>query len=138
MPLEMKTVSTYNIALESKISNNSNDVLIFKNSPLPVSAKRIFVIGPNDAIKLSLVQYWDENEPFRLGKIKIGPYNNSENWNVELLIENRSNGTIAIKTKNTANNKDLKFVFEKEPTKYEYNAEEQKKMLNSITINTIF
>jgi molecular chaperone DnaK (HSP70) len=138
MPLELNTVSSYNIALQKPSHSNDNDILIFKNSPLPISAKRIYRIGPNEILKFALVQYWDENEIFKLGTIKIGPFQNIENWTVELFVENRSNGTIAVKVKSATNGKDLKFSFEKEESKYEYNAEDQRKLLNSITINNIF
>lgn len=138
MPIELKTVSTYNIAIQCNDSVKEFDLLIFKNSPLPIQAKRIYSLRTNEKIGLKIVQYWDENEVFKLGTINIGPYPNTENWKIELQLENRSNGTIGVKVKNTANGKDLKFSFEKEQSKYEYNVEEQKKLLNSITINNIY
>jgi len=137
VPLELKTVSTYNIAILGNASSKDFDLLIFKNSPLPIQAQRFYTLKPNEKIDLKIVQYWDENDVFALGTLHIGPYLNDDDWRIELLIENRSNETMGVKVKNTANGKDLKFSFDKEQSKYVYNTEEQKKLLNTLTINTI-
>jgi molecular chaperone DnaK (HSP70) len=139
MPLELTSVSTYNIALRNKQdTNDTNDLLIYKNSPLPVQAKRVYQLAPGKKLALSLLQYWDEKDVFLLGELQIGPYANTEVWALELAIENRANGTIGVKLKNTANGKDLKFNFEKEHAKYEYDAVSQKKLLDDLIINNIY
>jgi molecular chaperone DnaK (HSP70) len=139
MPLELSSVSTYNIALGNKLeSNKANDLLIYKNSPLPILAKRIYQLAPGKELAFSLMQYWDEKDVFLLGEIQIGPFDNTEVWTLELAIENRANGTIGVKLKNSGNGKDLKFNFEKEHAKYEYDATSQKKLLDDIIINNIY
>lgn len=137
--IELKSVSTYNIAVRNELlGQKQNDVLIYKNSPLPTQAKRIYSISPGANLNLLVVQYWNEEEVIKLGTIKIGPYNNQENWAIELLVENRANGTIGLKVKQVATATDLKFIFEKEKAKHEYDATAQKKILEEVVINNIY
>jgi molecular chaperone DnaK len=138
-PLELKSVSSYNIAIKIKDDPKSqNDILIYKNSPLPITGKRIIRILQGQIINLQLVQYWDTSEVFPVGIIKIGPYSDLHNWNIELSVENRSNGTIGLKVRNVDSHRDLPFEFFKEESKYKYNFKEQKKLIDSVTINNIY
>lgn len=138
MPLELKSVSTYNIAITKNDATDVKDILIHKNTPLPVIAKRIISINAGQTISFRLTQFWDESHLFPLGKIVLGPYSNSSNTDIELSVENRSNGTIGLKVKNINNDQQLKFNFEKERSEHEYVYEKQKSLVESIVINNLY
>jgi molecular chaperone DnaK (HSP70) len=137
LPLELKSVSTYNIAI-AKEDTEINDLLIHKNTPLPVIAKRVFNLNAGHGLSLKLMQYWDEAHPFTLGKIKLGPYSNSSITEAELSVENRSNGTIGLKVKNINTDQPLKFNFEKEKSEHQYVYEKQKALVDNIVINNLY
>jgi hypothetical protein len=155
-PIELHNVSTYTIALKDISGHGAGsgyggdsghgagsgyDILINKNSPLPVKAVRHLKVGNTvrQFIALELCQFWDpEDEIFRLGVFRAGPFNWADEYLVELTVENRANGTIGIKLRNMDNGKEIKPEFETHHSGYEFNFEEQKAFLNELTINSIF
>ncbi|MCU7551423.1 Hsp70 family protein [Chitinophagaceae bacterium LB-8] len=136
--VELKTVSTYNIGLRQK-GGKQIDLLIHRNTPLPISAKRVYRIDPNvhEHFSMDLCQFWDaETEVFYLGEIKAGPFSHqATEFYLEFAIENRSNGTIGIKVKNADNGKDIKFEFIKKQTKHTYDFHKQKALVDSVYLN---
>lgn len=134
----LNTVSTYNIGIKNADSPKSKlDILIHKNLPLPTTAHRSLQVMPNVKTVLSFVQSFDaRDENAVTGTLVLGPYS-SEVKNVELLVENKANGTISIKVKDAESGKSLKFAYEKLQTKYHYELSEQRALINSININNI-
>lgn len=136
--VELKTVSTYNIGLRQK-GSKSIDLLIHRNTPLPVSAKRVYRIDPrqHEHFSMELCQFWDaETEVFYLGEIKAGPFSHQvHEFYLEFAIENRSNGTIGIKVKNADIGKDIKFEFIKKQTAHTYDFHQQKALVEGVYLN---
>lgn len=145
--LELKSVSTYHIALDNRQSNHSDsrqsaayDKLILKNSPLPVAARRDiqFVSNGHDRLRLQLVQFWEENgEVFDLGALSAGPFEASATpINLELTLENRLNGTIGVKLRR--NGVDVPVAFRRENSGKPYRFAEQKALVDGVVVNNVF
>jgi molecular chaperone DnaK (HSP70) len=145
--LELKSVSTYHIALDNRQSNHTDsknnlhyDKLILKNSPLPVAARRNiqFVSNGFDRLRLQLVQFWEESgEIFELGSVNAGPFDASAApLNFELMIENRINGTIGLKLLH--NGSDVPIAFQRNNSGKQYLFEHQKKLIESVVVNNVF
>lgn len=138
-PIDLKSVSTYNIGLA--IPNDKGDdiaLLIHRNTPLPVSAKKIYKVNPqkSEFVSLELCQYWDAKEDVhKLGTIKCGPFTIYSEFYLEVIIENRLNGTIGIKLKNADNGKDIKFEFIRKESNHKYDYVQQKALVEGIYLN---
>jgi molecular chaperone DnaK (HSP70) len=116
-PIELRSVSTYNIGLLLSNSNRQQiDLLIHRNIPLPVSSKKVYRINPSktDFVLIELCQFWDPQE---------------------VNVENRLNGTIGIKLKNAENGRDIKFEFIRKESGYKYDFLQQKSLLDNIYLN---
>jgi len=140
MPIELKSVSTYNIGLVQS-GNNNIDLLIHRNTPLPVSAKRLYKITPANAGAFSadVCQYWVEDEPQILGTIQLENYDQTliSEFVLELTIENKANGTIGLKLRNIDNGADVKFSFLRKKSDFQYNYQQQKNLLANVYLNNI-
>lgn len=132
--LELKNASSYNLALSYQDFRAPDDVLLLKNSPLPISVRRSFQVPPNGKIDYGLVQYWDPSQLFPMGRIIIGPLSSKGYTQVDFVLENRSNGTIAIKVTEANSDKPVKFQFVKEQSEFSYDFEEQKKQLDKLLV----
>jgi molecular chaperone DnaK (HSP70) len=144
-PIDLKSVSTYNIGL-SFVNNgdcNSNskrqiDLLIHRNTPLPVSSKKVYKINPlhTDFVNIELCQFWDPLEDVqKLGTIKAGPFFMMSEFFLEVMVENRLNGTISIKLKNADNGRDIKFEFIRKESNHKYDYQQQKSLVDGIYLN---
>jgi molecular chaperone DnaK (HSP70) len=144
--LELKSVSTYNIAIDLQQSNHQvteaghYDKLILKNTPLPVSGRRTvrFLSNGQDRLRLKLVQFWDEQgEAFDLGALTAGPFESSSTpLTFELSVENRINGTIGLKL--LQNGQDVPIAFRREKSGRPYQFSEQKAILDNVVVNNVF
>jgi molecular chaperone DnaK (HSP70) len=138
-PIDLRSVSTYNIGLS--IVNDPSDniaLLIHRNTPLPVSSKKIYKVNPQttEYVNLELCQYWDAKEDLhKLGTIKCGPFKFFSEFYLEVIIENRLNGTIGIKLKNADNGKDIKFEFIRKESNHKYDYVQQKALIDSVYLN---
>ncbi len=136
-PIELKSVSTYNIGL--KITGKSSiDLAIHRNSPLPVSAKKVYRINPNQitSFKAELCQFWDADADLHLlGTIYVPAFNTFNEFMLEVHIENRLNGTISVKVKNGDNGKDIMFEFIKKESQHKYDYNQQKALVDSVYLN---
>ena len=136
-PVAMQSVSSHNIAIKNINNREKEDVLIQKNLPLPVSAKRLFKLESGEVKELALIQFWDAGESeFTSGIIKLGPYVHQKL--VELHVENRTNGTIGLKLKDSHSGKDIKLDFIREKSAHAYSFEEQKKLLEGVIVNNTY
>lgn len=138
-PIDLKSVSTYNIGLAvSTDENRPIDLLIHRNTPLPVSSKKVYKINPKttDFISFDLCQFWDPKEDVhQLGTIKAGPFSAFSEFYLEVAVENRLNGTIGIKLKNADNGRDIKFEFIRKESNHKYDFHQQKSLVDGIYLN---
>lgn len=139
--IELSNVSTYNIAIKNG-ENQHMEILIHKNSPLPIIGTKKIQINPKSLftpIRIQLVQYFDYQEDLQeLGEIIINelPAKTSA-YIIDIQVENKSNGTLGLKVKDCQIKQNIKFEFKKKQQKHEYNFEKQYKLLNSYFINNI-
>lgn len=138
-PIDLKSVSTYNIGLIVENDPNQQiDLLIHRNTPLPVLAKKVYKINPQQVeyLSLELCQYWDPKEDLhKLGTIKAGPFILASDFYLEVAVENRLNGTIGIKLKNADTGKDIKFEFIRKQSAHKYDYHQQKSLVDGIYLN---
>lgn len=135
--IELKGVSTYNIGLMIEIGHNKQiDLLIHRNSPLPIAAKKVYKIDPKTTyIEMILCQYWDMDNVQELGTIKAGPFALTDPMYLEALVENRANGTISVKLKNADNGKDIKIEFVKKKSNHTYDLQQQQALVEGVYLN---
>ncbi len=137
-PIQLNSVSTYNIGLVFEPDSNKQiDLLIHRNTPLPVSARKLYRInGHQPYTHIGLCQFWDGSEGVqKLGTLKIGPFATGDSLNIEVNVENRANGTIGIKVKNADSGRDMRFEFVKEPSTHTYDFNKQKALVEGIYLN---
>ena len=136
-PIDLKSVSTYNIGVLAP-GNKQIDLLVHRNTPLPVSSKKIYKINPaeKEFVEFQLCQFWDPNEDVQeLGTIKAGPFGTFSEFFLEVLVENRLNGTIGIKLKNADNGRDIKFEFIRKQSNHKYDFQQQKALVDGVYLN---
>jgi len=136
--IDLKGVSTYNIGVQSEHSAEGIQLLIHRNTPLPVTAKKIYRVIPegNGYFFFRLYQFWNQNEDLHLlGTAKAGPFSLQDEFNIEISVENRADGTIGLKLKNADNGRDLKFEFIKKESAHKYDFRQQKNMVDNIYLN---
>jgi molecular chaperone DnaK (HSP70) len=138
-PVELKSVSTYNIGLKLSEDQDTNiDLLIHRNTPLPVSSRKVYKINTQktDYVSLDLCQFWNVAEDVqKLGTIKAGPFSMYADFYLEVMVENRLNGTIGIKVKNADNGNDIKFEFLRKASDHKYDFAQQKSLVDGIYLN---
>jgi len=116
------------------------DVLIFRNSPLPVIAQRHFQINVSNLnnFSIDIFQFWDENEKQILGNIILDEQSSYlENFLLELQIENKANGTIGLKLRNAGNNREVRFKFTRQASEFQYDYQQQKILVDQTIVNNI-
>jgi molecular chaperone DnaK (HSP70) len=136
-PIELKSVSTYNIGLQPP-GGSGIDLLIHRNSPLPVSAQRLFKITQGNAqiFSVDICQYWEEDDPQVLGTLQLETSIISE-FLLELNLENKANGTIGLKLRNADTGADVKFSFQRKKSDFQYNYQLQKNLVDAVYLNNI-
>ncbi|MND88852.1 hypothetical protein D3C80_808880 [compost metagenome] len=58
-------------------------------------------------------------------------------YQLEIMVENKINGTLGLKVKDSQTQQNIKFEFTKKRQLHEYNFDEQYKLINSYYINNI-
>ncbi|WP_313157711.1 Hsp70 family protein [Sphingobacterium multivorum] len=138
--IELNNVSTYHIALQD-INSGELEVIVSKNLPLPVSGiKRIYITPQQPTqYQFRLVQFFDQSEEVQeLGLIRIPEVPlKTVAYELELIVENKVNGTLGLKVKDSQTKQNIKFDFTKKSQLHEYNFDEQYKLINSYYINSI-
>ena len=138
--IQLQTVSTYNIGLKNTETGHT-DLVINRNTPLPVTGKITYKI-PRDmqgSFSVTLCQYWQKDTDLQeLGNIVVShlPVLHQDLL-LEIAIENRSNGTIAVKVRNADTREDIRFEFKKKAVQHEFNFSDQQKLLQSVYINAL-
>jgi molecular chaperone DnaK (HSP70) len=137
-PLELRGVATYTIAIED--NSSKFDKLIFRNTPLPAQVRRNFPMSHcANGLRVRLVQFWDEkDEIFEVGNIIINPQSLAgESQGVELVFEFRPNGTTGIKAFGAGSRRELPIAIKKDKPKIEFDFDAQKKLVDSVVVNSI-
>jgi molecular chaperone DnaK (HSP70) len=138
-PIDLRSVSTYNIGLSfENDSKKQIDLLIHRNTPLPVTSKKVYRINTqqNPVVNIELCQFWDPKEDLhKLGTIKVGPFGVTGDMMLEVQVENRLNGTIGIKLRNADNGRDIKFEFIRKSSNHKYDFQQQKSMVDNVYLN---
>lgn len=139
--IELSNVSTYNIALKD-LSTSQTEIIVSKNLPLPVIGSKKIAINSNSqnkGIKFMLVQFFDKSDDIQeLGEIILEQLPIKANdYTIEIIVENKSNGTLGLKVKDSNTNQNIKFEFLKKKQEFEYNFDQQYKLINSFYINNI-
>jgi len=141
IPISLKGVSTYNIGVKVIGGLSTMDLLIHRNTPLPVSGRKIYKVVPSqqETVFFEIYQFWNPQEELHLlGTAKAGPFTLQEDFNLEVLVENRTDGTIGLKLKNADNGRDLKFEFSRKKSVHTYDYRQQKSMVDAIYLNNYF
>ena len=139
--IELNNVSTYNIGLK-EISSDHIEIIVNKNLALPVIGLKRISIHPRSQIRplqFVLIQFFDQSEDVQeLGLITIDelPVKANE-YQIEIMVENKVNGTLGLKVRETQTMHNIKFIFTKKTHTHEYNFEQQYKLLNEYYINNI-
>ncbi|WP_255406797.1 Hsp70 family protein [Flectobacillus sp. BAB-3569] len=136
--LDLKNVSSYNIAIKTKESREP-ELIIHKNTPLPVSGKKIYALDTRARrTELELCQYLDSKEFTQpLGIISIENSSISRESSIELVIENKVDGTVGIKIFNPHSGAPLKFDFINNDSEAKYDFVQQKSLIDSLFINNL-
>lgn len=139
--IELNNVSTYHIALQD-MNTGDTEVIVSKNLPLPVTGiKRIYIAPQQQAeqYQFMLVQFFDQSEEVQeLGLISITEMPvKTTGYQLEIMVENKINGTLGLKVKDSQTQQNIKFEFTKKRQLHEYNFDEQYKLINSYYINNI-
>lgn len=136
-PIELKSVSTYNIGLKVG-DQNSIDLAVHRNSPLPVVSKKGYQIDPSriQSFSAKLCQFWDaDSDLHELGTIQVQQFNTLNEFILEIQIENRLNGTIGLKVRNADTQQDIRFDFIRKESNHKYDYQQQKALLDSVYVN---
>ncbi len=138
-PIDLKSVSTYNIGLINLADANKKiDLLVHRNTPLPIISKKVYRINPRvtSEISFELCQFWDpKDDVHQLGTIKVVTSALLSEFYLEVAIENRLNGTIGIKLKDADNGRDVKFEFIRKESNHKYDFKQQKTLVDGIYLN---
>jgi molecular chaperone DnaK (HSP70) len=136
-PIELKSVSTYNIGLKVG-EQNIIDLAVHRNSPLPVVSKKGYQIDPSriQSFSAKLCQFWDaDSDLHELGTIQVQQFNTLNEFVLEIQIENRLNGTIGIKVRNADTLQDIRCEFIRKESNHKYDYQQQKALLDSVYVN---
>jgi molecular chaperone DnaK len=104
LPPELRGVTGYHVGVRIIDPRNGRvriDPLIKKNMPLPARAHKTYYTSHanQQKIVLDLVQYLStDSEMIGLGKLVVGPLPSpKENYPIEVMVENREDGTIEVR-----------------------------------------
>lgn len=139
--IELNNVSTYNIALKD-YNSSQIEIIVNKNLPLPVFGSKKITINSNlqkNGIKFLLVQFFDQSDDLQeLGEIVFNDFPiRLVDYTIEIIVENKANGTLGLKVKDSNTNQNIKFEFLKKKQEFEYDFDQQYKIINSYYINNI-
>ena len=136
--LDLKNVSSYNIAIRPKNSTDL-ELVVHKNIPLPIVGRSIIQLDKRQKnTELELCQYLDRKDfTQKLGIITIDNNLAMHASHIELVIENKVDGTIGIKVLNTHTGAPLKFSFVNSTSEAKYDFSHQKTLLDSLFINNV-
>ncbi len=142
VPAEFRGVSGYFVgvrAISPDTGRITIDTLIRKNMPLPVTVRKTyFTTRPNQQrIVLDVVQHrTPEEQAVSLGQLVVGPLPSPRgNYPIEVTIENREDGTVAVQAYDSQTGVELSQVFGRENQME--NVAAQRSLIRSTLINNL-
>jgi hypothetical protein len=116
------------------------DTLIKKNSSLPVIVRKRYYTARADQerILLEIMQYRNGEEPTSLGQLIVGPLASPRlNYSVDVTLENREDGTVAVEAFDADTNVALKSEFSRDDNKALAKLASQRELVRSTVINAV-
>lgn len=142
MPSELKGVTGYNLAVRAVDSDTGRtilDIIIKKNRPLPLKAKKTYYTAPNNdgKMRIELVQFIEEDDIKTLGILNVGPLpNNEANYPIDVSLEYTEDNMIILQAYDPQTGRELEKTFGKEGMGAGYLAA-QKKLVQKAFINNV-
>ena len=144
LPPELRGVTGYHVGVRIIDPRNGRvriDPLIKKNMPLPARAhKTYYTSHANQAkIVLDLVQYLStDSEMIGLGKLVVGPLPSpKENYPIEVMVENREDGTIEVRAYDPQTRIELNQTFSRQSDDVFGHLASQRLLVKGTVINNI-
>lgn len=134
----MSNVSAYNVGIRPD-NTDAFVKLIDKNLPLPVSGSTQISVPPGavGSITLGLCQYIDRPDDLDvIGVIAISRQSLGTVQRIEVIVDNKSDGTIGLKVKNPLTGQTIPFSFERQSGEMS-DFEQTKSFVQKISINAI-
>lgn len=136
----LNNVSGYNVALKDPASGKLEKV-IDKNLPLPIKVVKTIKVDQSlsQGIEMVLCQYIGADSDIdELGKIQIKHLKHKPSFYfIEIIIENKIDGTLGVNVKDPDNKQNIPFTFEKNKSGEKNSFELQKSLVDSLNINAI-
>ncbi|GLB50037.1 Hsp70 family protein [Neptunitalea lumnitzerae] len=142
MPSELKGVTGYNLAVRAVDTESGRtilDIIIKKNRPVPLKAKKTYYTAPNNngKMRIELVQFIEENDIKTLGVLNVGPLpSNQANYPIDITLEYTEDNTIILQAYDPQTGRELEKTFGKEGMGANYLAT-QKVLVQKSFINNV-
>lgn len=142
MPSELKGVTGYNLAVRAVDADSGRtllDIIIPKNRPVPLKAKRTYYTAPNNGgkMRVELVQFIEDNDVKTLGVLNVGPLpSNEANYPIEITLEYTEDSVVVLQAYDPKTGRELEKTFGKEGMGASYLAA-QKKLVQKAFINNV-
>jgi molecular chaperone DnaK len=143
LPETMRGVSAYSVGVRTLDPRSGRlliDTLIKKNSSLPVIVRKRYYTARADQerILLEIMQYRNGEEPTSLGQLIVGPLASPRlNYSVDVTLENREDGTVAVEAFDADTNVALKSEFSRDDNKALAKLASQRELVRSTVINAV-
>lgn len=143
IPPEFRGVTGYSVgvrAMDPETGRVSIDTLIKKNMPLPVTVRKVYYTSRanQERMVLELVQFSSPGENIvSLGQLVVGPLPSPrQNYPIEVTVENREDGTVAVQAYDSQTGVELVQVFGRQEGGIE-NLATQRALVRSTFINNL-
>jgi molecular chaperone DnaK len=139
-PIKQRVLS-YDLGIKAVDKNGHviNDIVIPKNRPIPVTAKKTYYTHREDQEKMSLTviqNHHDSNEIIELGTVHFGPFPKPrKNYPLEVGFEVSAQGTVKIRAMDLETKMVLEESMIDEKTASELLLSEQKNLVSLIKVN---
>jgi molecular chaperone DnaK len=144
LPPELRGVTGYNVGvriIDQRTGRVKIDPLIKKNMPLPARAHKTYYTShaAQRNIVLDLVQYQSaDSEMIALGKLVVGPLPSpKENYPIEVMVENREDGTVQVRAYDPQTKIDLDHTFSRRSDDEFGHLASQRLLVKGTVINNI-
>lgn len=142
LPPELRGVSGYGVGVRTVGAGDRVviDPLIKKNMPLPCRVRKTYYTTRPDQVRMLLdfVQYRDEQRPTPLGRLAIGPLASPRvNYPIEVTVEHREDGTIALQAYDAQSGQELEQVFTRGEDRGGASLAQQRALVRSRVVNNV-
>lgn len=142
LPPELRGVSGYSVGVRTMAPGGRVvvDPLIKKNMPLPCRVRKTYYTTRPDQKRMLLdfVQYRDEQQLTPLGRLAIGPLAAPRlNYPVEVTVEYRDDGTVALQAYDAHSGQELEQVFSRGEDRGGASLAQQRALVRSRVVNNV-